>query len=391
MSLLAAPAAGDAPEGLRVETSQDGQRWETAAVDGDVLAGLHWWEGHPRIDDSGRVIVRFAPRIGRYLRLTGDRDAAPERMVEPLGALRVRGRGLAGEAAGAASTALGVAMRTLDHWMDDPTGPHPLRAPATAEHRRAQVPWGAVFAAANAALASDPEWEEAHHVYAWALARSGWGHGLDWLLDQARRAGAWQEVARLSELLTAEPDAAWRAHRQQAWAEALVHLGRSAEAAALRARPSRSRAAHPDPLRSGAPARGHRRPDPGTTGRHRAPGVSLAPLTPTAYDYWVFLHVVGLPGGGNHDRIVGAYGSSRWSPGERVAQTVTFSCRRTRRPGIPAPRGRVAALHGAPAVPPDYGRPAGAPRRRYRHARRHARPRRRPPVPAAGALRARAR
>jgi hypothetical protein len=34
-------------------------------------------------------------------------------------------------------------------------------------------------------------------------------------------------------------------------------------------------------------------------------------VEPTSYDYWVFLHVVGLPGGGNHDEIVGSYGSSR--------------------------------------------------------------------------------
>jgi hypothetical protein len=48
-------------------------------------------------------------------------------------------------------------------------------------------------------------------------------------------------------------------------------------------------------------------------------------LEPTSYDYWVFLHVVGLPGGGNHDAIVGSYGSSRWAAGERVRQTVTFT------------------------------------------------------------------
>ena len=48
-------------------------------------------------------------------------------------------------------------------------------------------------------------------------------------------------------------------------------------------------------------------------------------LQPTSYDYWVFLHVVGLPGGGNHDEIVGKYGSSYWAAGERVRQTVTIT------------------------------------------------------------------
>ena len=34
---------------------------------------------------------------------------------------------------------------------------------------------------------------------------------------------------------------------------------------------------------------------------------------------------MGLPGGGNYDKVVGGYGSSNWSPGERGAQTVSFT------------------------------------------------------------------
>ena len=188
VSLLAAPTTADAPGGLRVETSQDGRRWETAAVHRDIWAGLHWWKGHPRVDDSGRVIVRFAPRTGRYLRLT--ETGAPLQSgrwgLSELFVYEVAESPASPPAA--AGTALGAAMRALDHWMDDPTGPNPVRAPTTAEHRRAQVPWREVFAAANAALAADPEWEEAHHVYAWALAWDGWARGPDWLLDRARRA-----------------------------------------------------------------------------------------------------------------------------------------------------------------------------------------------------------
>jgi hypothetical protein len=326
VSLLAGPPTTDSPEGLRVEVSEDGLRWETVAVDDDVLAGLHWWKGHPRVDDSGRVIVRFAPRTARYLRLTEIGMPVQNGLWNVAELFVYEAADSPARPSAAGSAALGDAMRALDHWMDDPTGPHPLRAPATTEHRRAQVPWGAAFAAVNAALTADPEWEDAHHVYAWALAKSGWGEGLDWLLDQTRRAGAWQEVARLSELLTENPDAAWRAHRQEAWAEALDHLGRPAEAAVLRARPE------PEP---GRPLRvlfgrelelvgidGPTEARPGETVRL---GYHWRLVAPTAYDYCVFLHVVGLPGGGNYDKVVGGYGSSNWSPGERVAQTVSFT------------------------------------------------------------------
>ena len=326
VSLLAGPPPATRPRASASRSPQDGRRWETAAVDDDIWAGLHWWKGHPRIDDSGRVIVRFAPRAGAISASRDDRGADPGRMVEPLGALRVRGGGLPGEPPAAAGAALGDAMRALDHWMDDPTGPHPLRAPTTVEHRRAQVPWGAAFAAANAALTSDPEWEEAHNVYAWALVqeRLGARPGLAPRPSAPRR--AWQEVARLSELLTANPDTPWRAHRQEAWAEALDHLGRSAEAAALRARPD------PEPGRALRVLFGRElelagidRPIEARPGETVRLGYHWRLLAPTAYDYFVFLHVVGLPGGGNYDKVVGGYGSSNWSPGERVAQTVSFT------------------------------------------------------------------
>ena len=137
----------------------------------------------------------------------------------------------------AATAALSAATAELDRWMDDPTGPHPLRAPVTTEHRRAQVAWGRAFAAANEALAAAPDWEAAHHLYGRALARAGWGAGLDDALDRARADGAWHEVIHVAELMDADPDAGWRAGRLAAWAEALEQLGRPAEAAAIRARP----------------------------------------------------------------------------------------------------------------------------------------------------------
>jgi hypothetical protein len=325
VSLLSAPWTADAPPGLRVETSEDGQHWETVTNDRDILAGLHWWKGHPRLDDSGRIIVRFTPRRTRYVRLTN--IGAPWPAQWSLSELFVY------EAAespwsppAAAMAALTTTSRELDHWMDDPTGPHPMRAPATFEHRRAQVGWGAVFAAANDALAAAPDWEEAHHTYASALVWAGWWHGQDWFLQRAQKDGAWQEAVRLTELIDAQPDAPWRSGRQATLAEALEQLGRPADAAAVRARPE------PIPSRSVRIIFGKELELFGVDDPPEArPGetVRLAYhwrlLEPTSYDYWVFLHVVGLPGGGNHDALVGGYGSSRWASGERVRQIVTFT------------------------------------------------------------------
>ena len=326
VSLLSAPWTADAPPGLRVEISRDGQRWETVTKDRDVLPGVHWWKGHPRLDDSGRIIVRFAPRESRYVRLGNIGAPAPGAQWS-LSELFVYEAAESPWAPPAAATAaLAAATRGLDHWMDDPTGPHPVRAPVTYEHRRAQVPWHAVFAAANDALAAAPEWEEAHHTYAGALAWAGWGHGPDWLLDRARRDGAWQEVLRLTELMDAQPDATWRAGRQIARAEALERLGRPTEAAAIRAQPE------PSPGRALRILFGKELELIGVDDPPEArPGETVRLtyhwrlLEPTSYDYWVFLHVVGLPGGRNPDELVGGYKSSRWAAGERVHQTVTFA------------------------------------------------------------------
>ena len=326
VSFVASPWLGDAPAGLRVDTSLDGSRWDTAAVDPAVLPSVYWWKGHPRIDESGRVMVRFTPRESRYLRFTtiGSERPGGQWSIAELFAYETADSPWPPPPA--ARTALAAAAQELDHWMDEPTGPHPLRAPEAYELRRAQVRWGRVFAAANEALAAAPEWEDAHQFYAWALSRGGWGNGPDWLLHHAQRNGAWLEVLRMAELLEARPDAAWRSDRVAAEAEALDRLGRGAEAAALRARPA------PVPDRRVRIQFGK---DLELVGVDEPPEVRPGEtvrlsyhwrlLENTPFDYWVFLHVVGLPGGGNHDEIVGGYGSSHWIAGERVRQTVAFT------------------------------------------------------------------
>lgn len=326
-SFLAAPWTAESPGGIRIETSMDGDQWATVATGQNLVPGLHWWKGHPRLDDSGRLIVRFPPRPSRYVRFTydgpewpGGRWSVAELFVYALASAPW-------SPPPAATAALASGIRGLDHWMDDPTGPHPSRAPATAAHRRAQVPWGATFGAINEALAAAPDWEEAHHLYGLALARTGWGAGPDRTLEQARSDGAWLEVIRLAELIDAAPDPEWRAGRLEAWALALERLGRTTEAAAVRARPA------PAPARS---VRVRFGPDLELTGIDGPPearpgetvrvGYHWHLLGASAHDYWVFLHVPGLPGGPNYDKPVGGgYGVSRWATGERVRQIVTLA------------------------------------------------------------------
>jgi F5/8 type C domain-containing protein/dolichyl-phosphate-mannose-protein mannosyltransferase len=334
VSLLAAPWVADSPPGLRVETSEDGQHWQTVSSDRDILPGAHWWKGHPRLDDSGRVVVHFAPHPARYVRLTDIGAPWPggQWSVSELFVYETAEYPWAPPAP--AVSALTAATGELDHWMDDPTGPNPLRAPYTFEHRRRQVHWATVFGAADEALAAAPDWEEAHHVYARALGWAGWGRGPEWLLDQAFKDGAWQEVLRLSDLVDAQPNVAWRAGREEARAEALEKLGRPAEAAAIRALPD------PVPSRSVRIQFGKDLELVGVDVPPEArPGDTVRLdyywhlLGTTSYDYWVFLHVIGLAGSRNHDEMVGGYGSSNWAAGERVRQIVTFRVPPDAKPG----------------------------------------------------------
>jgi hypothetical protein len=328
VSLLAAPWTTEAPTGLRVTTSTDGRSWETAAEHADLQPGVHWWLGHPRVDDSGRVIVRFAARDARYVRITNLGGEVPNGAWSVAELFVYEPTTSPWSAPPAATVALSAATAELDRWMDDPTGPHPLRAPVTSEHRRAQVAWGRALAAANEALTAAPEWEAAHHLHGRALARAGLGAGLESTLELARANGAWHEVIHVAELMDTNPDAGWRAGRLAAWAEALEKLGRPAEATAIRARPE------PSPAR---PARVLFGPDLELTGID-GPSEARAGdtvqvsyywhlLDTTAYDYWVFSHLPGMPGNDGHDRPVGTpgHGLSRWASGERVRQTVTLT------------------------------------------------------------------
>jgi 4-amino-4-deoxy-L-arabinose transferase-like glycosyltransferase len=336
VSLLTAPWTGDAPTGLQVDVSADGRHWVTVLADEALLPGLHWWKGHPRVDDSGRVLVRFPRRPSRYLRFTHI-GAETEGGLWGIAELFVYEAGDAPwHPARPAVDALQAAGEALDHWMDDPGGPHPRRAPVTYEHRRAQVPWAAALGALNRALDAAPDWEEAHHLYGRALSLSGWGDAFDRRVDRAREDGAWIEVTRWATVAEEKSPLAWRAGRVAAWAEALERLGRPAEAVTLRAQPAPV-PSRPTRVRFGPNLElvGLDIPDEVRPGGNAVIRYHWRLVGASGHDPWVFLHVRGLPGGGNFDQPVGGtgYPTSVWPRGERLVQAVPVAVPPDARPG----------------------------------------------------------
>ena len=92
----------------------------------------------PRADDSARVVVGMAPRQARYVRLShlGGTPPGEHWSIAELFAYEAATTPWAPP--DTAVTALEAARRELAHGADDPTGPHPKRAPVTYAHRRAQ-------------------------------------------------------------------------------------------------------------------------------------------------------------------------------------------------------------------------------------------------------------
>jgi hypothetical protein len=331
LSLEAGPFRRDGPAGLRVETSADGRVWDVAAQAAGILPGLHWWKGHPRRDETARVIVRLAPRPVRFLRIvqTGRDEpgvlwsvseafvyeAADGPWTPPPDAVA------AGDRAGAA----------LARWMDDPTGPHPQRAPVTYEHRRAQVRWADVFAGADRALALAPEWEDAHHLYTRALILSGWNEVFDLAVERARADGAWREVVRWADLADARAGTLWRSGRADARAEAWARLGGSGTAPPVReAAPSPAPPPLPQPVGAryggvldltGVDVPARLRPGDRVTIRYGWRAVARMPA-----DYAAFVHLSGPGRVLNLDHWLGGdFGTSRWAAGERVEETLTWA------------------------------------------------------------------
>ena len=330
VSLEATPVDSDVPVGLRVETSVDGRTWEPAAEVAELMPGLHWWKGHPRADASGRVLVRMRPRAARHVRLTtlGTADAGARWRVGEVFAYQAADRPPA--VAPAAREALAVADRELDHWMDDPGGPHPFRTPTYYEVRRRQVRWAEVFAAASRTLDQEPAWEEAHHVYARALRLAGWTPDeLDLAVERARADRAFGEVLRWSALVDQQVAGLWRSGRVAARLEALEALEGAAAGAAARTQAAQDEAAR-WPARTGR-ARfgglldlaGADLPSTARPGQRVTLRFRWQLLQPAGRDYAAFVHLVGPGLMLDRDHVIGdPFGTSRWAPGERVVETL---------------------------------------------------------------------
>jgi F5/8 type C domain len=65
--LLSAIRVRDIPKAAVLETSLDGEAW-TARSHFDGL-NWYWWNGHPKLDDEGRVSFYFDPVLARHLRV----------------------------------------------------------------------------------------------------------------------------------------------------------------------------------------------------------------------------------------------------------------------------------------------------------------------------------
>ena len=338
LTLLAAPLPEEGAAGLRVETSVNGRHWDLANEDRTVAGGLHWWKGHPRLDESGRVVLRMLPRTARYLRLL-------PLHAEPIGGKWSVAELFVYEVADtawvplqAAVTALAEARQALDHWMDDPGGPHPRRAPVTYRHRRAQVPWATVFAATERALETAPDWEEAHHLYGVALSRWGWSSDADSMVLQAQTDRAWAQVLRWTDLAETQRPDFWVSSRPAARAAALAALGRPDEAEAVRA----------GALQHAPPAfRARFGHDMELVGVHLAararPGETITMdyvwrgMRSLSVDYTasVSFKERTSPGRFGHTyRIGGSFGTSRWPSGERVEERVAIAIPADAAPGL---------------------------------------------------------
>jgi len=322
LDLLVAPDPADAPVGLRVETSLDARTWTPVADLPIVMPGVHWWKGHPRVDESGRVLVRLTPRPTRYVRFT-QRGSAPPGSEWSIGELFAYEAAEAPWAAPAAAVAaLEEARQEFGHYMDDPGGPNPRRAPVTEAHRRGQVSWRRVFAAADRALALAPEWEEAHHLYGLALAVSGWTSDPDEMVVRARRDRAWPEVLRWAGLAEATRPEFWRSERAAAVAEARRELGVSAASGGTTA---------PSPRRRLSARYGR---DLELTGADLPAEVRAGETAHVRYywhalsrmrdDYWAFVHVHGPEHELNQDHVLGPtlFGTSHWEADEEVVEAV---------------------------------------------------------------------
>ena len=175
ISFLSGPFGFGLPSGFRLEISLDQKRWEllSEVSANDMLPGLYWYQGHPRLDQTSRFQISFAPRLARFVRLTNlttpeDRSEAwtiAELFIYEASDTPTRPSEKALEA-------YHQAQRALDHWMDDPTGPHHLFPGANLDTRRKQVNWQTAIHSLEQAILGAPDWEDPYQLFGEAVE---WG------------------------------------------------------------------------------------------------------------------------------------------------------------------------------------------------------------------------
>ncbi|MGC1404388.1 MAG: discoidin domain-containing protein, partial [Thermodesulfobacteriota bacterium] len=174
ISLLPGPIGFGLPSGFKLETSLDQKKWEKIAElsTNDMLTGLYWYRGRPRLDQNPRLQITFPPRSARFIRITN--LTTPENPQEPWTIAELfiyEVSPLPVKPSEKAVKAYNQANRALDHWMDDPTGPHPLFPGVNLDVRRKQVNWQTVIQSLQQAIQEAPNWEDAHQLF---------GEAVDW-------------------------------------------------------------------------------------------------------------------------------------------------------------------------------------------------------------------
>ncbi len=172
ISLLLGPIGFGPPAGIKVEISGDQKKWKKIAElpADNMWKGFYWYRGRPRFVQNPRLQISFVPSLARFIRLTnlstpGDSEepwTIAELFIYEVSPVPVKPSEKAAEA-------YHQANRALDHWMDDPTGPHPLFPGVNLKTRRRQVNWPAVIHFLRETIRENPDWEDAHQLLGEAI------------------------------------------------------------------------------------------------------------------------------------------------------------------------------------------------------------------------------
>jgi F5/8 type C domain len=174
VSLLPGPGIYRESGFLRLEISKDGKTWEALIRDQQFLAGLSWVGGRPRLDDNPRIQISFPPREGRFLRITNLLQPEIPNKTWAIAELFVyESLEQPDPPNPQTEEPLVRARQALDHWTDDPTGPHPLFPGTNTTFRKRQVHWAEVIRDTQTAISLAPNWEDPHQLFGKALDLGG--------------------------------------------------------------------------------------------------------------------------------------------------------------------------------------------------------------------------